>query len=169
MPLYEYYCEDCNGVFELLRPARLSGTSQPCPECDTDSKRIVSKEFAAFTFRDGYPRRIPDDGSYYHFGKKVSAPISGPSDGFSHPELNPEEPLRAPSVEELEHFEAVQESKKFADPEMIGRVIDDSVRNEQDIKKRIVRTKGTRTQERAKQSAIKSERAMKAALKKKLS
>ena len=58
-----------------------------------------------------------------------------------------------------------EEAKKFADPEMIGRVIDDSVRNEQEIKKRIVKTKGTRTQERAKQSAIKSERAMKAVLK----
>ena len=31
MPLYEYYCSDCNGVFELLRPAKQAGDAQPQP------------------------------------------------------------------------------------------------------------------------------------------
>jgi len=27
--------------------------------------------FMAFTYRDGYPRRIPDKGTYWHLGKEV--------------------------------------------------------------------------------------------------
>ena len=161
MPLYEYHCADCNGVFELLRPARQASMAQPCPECDADAKRIVSREFAAFIYRDGYARRLPDDGSYYHFGKKVSAPISGPSDGFSHPELNPPEPTQAPSIEDIETYELVQEAKRHVDPEIRARVIDDTVRKEQDVRKRMATTKGTRTEERAKQGALKAEREMK--------
>ena len=161
MPLYEYHCADCNGVFELLRPARQASLDQPCPECDAASKRILSREFAAFIYRDGYARRLPDDGSFYHFGKRVSAPISGPSDGFSHPELNPEEPTAAPSIEDIEQYELVQEAKRHVDPEIRARVIDDTVRKEAEIKTRMHRTKGTATEERAKRGAFKAEREMK--------
>ena len=69
---------------------------QPCPECDTESKRIVSRDFAAFIHREGYPRRIPDDGSYYHLGQKVSRPLTG-GNGF-HPELTPPDPIAPPSI-----------------------------------------------------------------------
>jgi putative FmdB family regulatory protein len=158
MPLYEYYCGSCNGVFELLRPARDAALAQPCPQCDEDGKRIVSREFAAFTFRDGYPRRVPDDGTFYHFGKKVSAPISGPSDGYSHPEINPPDPIEAPSIEEIEGYEVYQESKRYVDPEIRARVIDDSVRKAQDVKKRMLKTKGTRVTEAAKRRALQAER-----------
>ena len=75
MSLYEYYCEDCHGVFELLRPPREASTNQPCPECDADAKRIVS-DFQAFVFRDGYPRKIPDDGTHWHLGTKVKESIN---------------------------------------------------------------------------------------------
>ncbi len=160
MPLYEYFCADCDGVFELLRPARQAQANQPCPECDTDAKRIVSKEFAAFIYREGYARRLPDDGSYYHYGKRVSAPISGPSDGFSHPELTRPEPTATPSIEDIETFEVLQEAKTHVDPEIRARVIDDTVRKEQDVKRRMITTKGTRTEERAKQAAFKAERQM---------
>ncbi len=64
MPLYEYYCEPCNGIFELLRSAREASKPQPCPECDEDAQRIISREWAAFTFREGFPRRLPDTGKH---------------------------------------------------------------------------------------------------------
>lgn len=153
MPIYEYYCGDCNGVFELLRPARQASQDQPCPQCDASSKRIVSRDFMAFIHREGYPRRIPDDGSYYHLGQKVSAALTG-GDGF-HPELNPREPLAAPSVEELEVFEQYQVDKKHLDPDIGTRVFDESTRKEDEVKQRIVRTKGSPTVERLKQSAKK--------------
>jgi len=155
MPLYEYFCADCNGVFELLRPARQASLDQPCPECDADAKRIVSREFATFIYRDGYARRIPDDGSYYHFGKRVTTMMTG-GDGFTHPELDPPEPTERPSVEDIEAFEEVQANRaRFEDPDTRANVIDDSTRRETDLVKRLAKTKGSRVEERAKVSARK--------------
>jgi len=91
MPLYEYYCEPCNGIFEELRPMREASEPVPCPECYKDAKRIMPTSFAAFTFRDGYPRRIPDDGKYYHLGKKVTKPVKRARPN-EHPEINKPKP-----------------------------------------------------------------------------
>lgn len=71
MPLYEYYCAHCHGVFELIRPVRESSDPQPCPECDGDARRLMPTEFNAFVFRDGNPRRLPDRGTYWSFHGEV--------------------------------------------------------------------------------------------------
>ncbi|HWO93481.1 MAG TPA: zinc ribbon domain-containing protein [Dehalococcoidia bacterium] len=92
MPVYEYYCESCNGIFEELRPMREASDPVPCPECFRDAKRIMPTSFAAFTFRDGYPRRIPDKGTYYHLGKEVSKPVTGGVRPNEHPEINKPKP-----------------------------------------------------------------------------
>lgn len=91
MPVYEYYCEPCNGIFEELRPIRESSEPVPCPQCYKDADRIMPTSFAAFTFRDGYPRRIPDDGKFYHLGKKVSTRITRGRPN-EHPEINKPRP-----------------------------------------------------------------------------
>ena len=65
MPLYEYFCTDGHGVFELLRPVREAANPQPCPVCDADSRRLMPKDFAAFVVREGLPRRVPDTGKYW--------------------------------------------------------------------------------------------------------
>jgi putative FmdB family regulatory protein len=154
MPLYEYYCRDCNGVFELLRPAREAAKAQPCPECDEDSERIMSREWAAFIFRDGYPRRIPDDGSFWHLGKKVSRPIDGPSDGYTHPDLKQPDDAPQPTVEDLERFEVLREVKRERDLET-GAVMHDARMDqvETDMKK-LLRRKGTARVEQEKQRVI---------------
>jgi putative FmdB family regulatory protein len=87
MPLYEYYCEPCNGIFEELRPIREATEPVPCPVCYKDAGRIMPTSFAAFTFRDGYPRRIPDDGKFYHLGQKVSKLVTSARPN-EHPEIN---------------------------------------------------------------------------------
>ncbi|HEX6031758.1 MAG TPA: zinc ribbon domain-containing protein [Tepidiformaceae bacterium] len=93
MPLYEYFCQNCNGIFEELRPMREATEPVPCPQCYKDAPRIMPTSFSAFTFREGYPRRIPDDGKYYHLGKKVSKLVtSGPPN--EHPEVNKPEPKK---------------------------------------------------------------------------
>ncbi len=92
MPVYEYYCEPCNGIFEVLRPIREASYPQPCPVCDRDGQRVMPSSFMAFTFRDGYPRRIPDKGTYWHLGKEVSAPVRGPARPNEHPEINKRPP-----------------------------------------------------------------------------
>ena len=91
MPLYEYFCDTCDGIFEELRPMREATAAVPCPQCYKDAPRIMPTSFSAFTFRDGYPRRIPDDGKFYHLGHKVSKLITGGAPN-EHPEINKPEP-----------------------------------------------------------------------------
>ena len=91
MPIYEYFCQPCNGIFEELRPIREASDPVPCPQCYKDAARIMPTSFAAFTFREGYPRRIPDDGTYYHLGKKVKNLVTTARPN-EHPEINKPEP-----------------------------------------------------------------------------
>jgi putative FmdB family regulatory protein len=85
MPLYEYYCKDCHGIFEEIRQMRDASDPSPCPECGREAPRMMST-FAAFTMRDGYPRKIPDKGTYWHMGKEVKKRAKRMK-GFEHPEL----------------------------------------------------------------------------------
>ncbi len=59
MPLYEYYCEECDEVFEALRPLRESEAPAPCPKCSGDAERIMPTSFAPMSFRQGYAQRVP--------------------------------------------------------------------------------------------------------------
>lgn len=103
MPLYEYFCQSCNGVFEELHPIREATDPVPCPQCFKDAGRIMPTSFSAFTFRDGYPRRIPDDGKFYHLGKKVSRMITSARPN-EHPEINKPEPKKVRSTGEKEEL-----------------------------------------------------------------
>ncbi len=114
MPLYEYYCEGCDAVFEALaRSARRAAEPAACPACDEDAKRVVSRDFQAFVFREGSPRRIPDRGTYWHLEQEVSAPIAGTALPGEHPELTYRKsgPAAIPSAEEREQFEFQMEQK----------------------------------------------------------
>jgi putative FmdB family regulatory protein len=154
MPLYEYYCNACNGVFELLRPTREAAKSQPCPECDEDAERIMSREWAAFVFRDGYPRRIPDDGTFWHLGKKVSKPITGASDGITHPELKQPDEVPEPTVEDIERFEVLREVKRERDLATGGALHDQSMDQAEEGMKKILRQRGSSRVEQEKQRVI---------------
>lgn len=90
MPLYEYYCAGCHGVFEEIRQMREASLPAPCPECTNEAPRIMSS-FQGFTFRDGYPRRIPDKGTFWHMGKEVKNRAKVLTGG-NHPELLKREP-----------------------------------------------------------------------------
>jgi putative FmdB family regulatory protein len=102
MPVYEFYCKHCDGVFESLKPIRLSSEPSPCPVCERESERMMTTSFAAFTYRDGYPRRIPDKGTYWHLGKEVKNLISGPVRPNEHPEINKPEPAPKPLKGDVE-------------------------------------------------------------------
>ena len=100
MPLYEYYCEHCAGIFETIRPMREAALPVPCVQCDRDAGRIMSS-FNAFTFRDGYPRRIPDKGTFWHMGKEVKKRAKRMK-GWEHPELAKPQPKARPSRGEVQ-------------------------------------------------------------------
>lgn len=159
MPLYEYYCEPCNGVFELLRPAREASKAQPCPECDDDAKRIVSKEWSAFIHRDGLPRRLPDTGGYWHLGKHVSKPLTGSIDGgLQHPELTYEPKAKAPSLEEIEQYEYRMEVKRDINNAHGANMINEDVeKRDAWFRTRLRKTRGTQRQESAKERLDKKE------------
>ena len=71
------------------------------PRGDGASGRLMPTEFAAFTFRDGYPRRLPDKGTYWRLGKEVSSPVSQRAHAFQHADMHKKPRPRPPSAEEL--------------------------------------------------------------------
>lgn len=155
MPLYEYYCEPCNGVFELLRSAKDASKPQPCPQCDEDAKRIVSKQWSAFIYREGFPRRLPDDGGYWHLGHKVSEPLTGTIYGLEHPEVRTSRPeYDAPTVEEIEQYEFRQVVQAEVTRET-GMPIANEATDARDtfFKARLRNTSGTRKQKAAREAA----------------
>jgi putative FmdB family regulatory protein len=120
LPIYEFYCEHCNGIYEALRPMREASDPVPCPVCDRDGKRIMPTSFQAFVFREGYPRKIPDKGTYWHLGQEVKRPITGPARAGEHPDLVKRERPRKPTKGDLDvardrHQLQRKEEKKMLD------------------------------------------------------
>lgn len=114
MPLYEYFCQPCNGIFEELRPIREATEPVPCPQCYKDAGRIMPTSFAAFTYRDGYPRRIPDDGKFYHLGQKVTKLVSSGKPN-EHPEINKPEPKRVRTKAEKAEIRDMRQAARKGD------------------------------------------------------
>lgn len=77
VPLYEYHCEQCDGMFELLRPVREASDAQPCPVCNRDSSRMMPTQFNAYVMRGGMPRRIPDQGLFWSLKGQTTVPDTG--------------------------------------------------------------------------------------------
>jgi putative FmdB family regulatory protein len=69
MPLYEYYCETCDSVFEALRPVTQSDEPTRCSACGGQSDRIMPTTFASMSRRDGWAQRVP----YHHKGVRTKA------------------------------------------------------------------------------------------------
>ena len=55
MPIYEYRCLKCGAEFELKRSYSQFDEPAPCPECGSDSERLVS----GFGSQVGYYVRAP--------------------------------------------------------------------------------------------------------------
>ncbi len=123
MPLYEYYCKRCDGVFEAMGVISAASAPAPCPVCTRKAGRIPPTSFAAFTMREGYPRAIPDRGTYWHLEKEVKQPLRGSFRPNEHPELTRPEPRRRKSrgevqIERDKRQAAAKEQKKMLDSGM---------------------------------------------------
>jgi putative FmdB family regulatory protein len=42
MPIYEFYCPECEFKFERLLPLSKSGEASPCPQCHRRARRAIS-------------------------------------------------------------------------------------------------------------------------------
>jgi putative FmdB family regulatory protein len=128
MPVYEYYCRSCNGIYEQLRPMRQASEPWPCPDCNREGQRIMPTSFNAFTYRDGYPRRIPDKGTFWHLGQEVSAPVSGPVKPNEHPEINkptpPPQKTKGEKADEAERKRAEVVQKVYDEKERQARIVE---------------------------------------------
>ena len=153
MPIYEYYCNDCHGVFELLRQARESSLPQPCPECDAACPRLMPTSLQLRTLRDGVPRRLPDRGTFWHLGEEVSAPIRESVPAGEHPELYAKKrgPARPPTAEERDAFEArhLQRLEEEAESVASGRPPVRDLHEERRVGKFVKRVRQTADQQRA--------------------
>jgi len=47
MPIYEYYCSECNSTFEMLRPKRKAGDLPLCKHCSGSKTSRTISLFAA--------------------------------------------------------------------------------------------------------------------------
>lgn len=46
MPIYEYVCDKCKARFELMRPFSKANERASCPQCKSQSERVMSKCFS---------------------------------------------------------------------------------------------------------------------------
>ena len=65
MPIYEFYCEDCNTIFNFFSKSINTTKNPKCPRCKT---KILSRQMSAFAFtgrakEDGDMDDLPFDGS----------------------------------------------------------------------------------------------------------
>jgi putative FmdB family regulatory protein len=63
VPIYEYYCDSCDKVFDSLQSIAKSDQPVPCPACGRRSDRIMPTTFATMSRRKGLRERVP----YHHF------------------------------------------------------------------------------------------------------
>jgi putative FmdB family regulatory protein len=59
MPLYEYYCDKDDKIFEALKPVSASDAPAKCPKCGRDSDRIMPTTFASMMRNKGLRERVP--------------------------------------------------------------------------------------------------------------
>ena len=59
MPVYEYYCDSCDRVFDSLQAISKSGQPVACPKCGSTSDRIMPTTFATMSRRKGLTERVP--------------------------------------------------------------------------------------------------------------
>ena len=59
MPLYEYYCDNCDNLFEALGSLSESDKPKVCPSCGWNADRIMPTTFASMSKRRGLRERVP--------------------------------------------------------------------------------------------------------------
>ncbi len=59
MPIYEYYCEKCDRVFDSLQAISRSDQPVDCPQCGRSSDRIMPTTFATMSKQKGLRERVP--------------------------------------------------------------------------------------------------------------
>jgi putative FmdB family regulatory protein len=59
MPIYEYWCHDCDKEFEELRPMSRASEPAACPTCGAPSEKLPS----VFASKADYTIKVPRGGA----------------------------------------------------------------------------------------------------------
>ena len=59
MPVYEYYCEPCQHLYDSLRPLSRRDEPAPCPKCGESGQRQLST--FGFKYEGHYYRGSPTE------------------------------------------------------------------------------------------------------------
>jgi putative FmdB family regulatory protein len=59
MPIYEYYCGNCDRQFEALKPISAASEPAACPDCGGKAERLMPTTFAARMRNQGALQRVP--------------------------------------------------------------------------------------------------------------
>jgi len=70
MPLYEFYCESCDKVFDAMRAIARSSDPATCPTCGAESPRIMPTTFASMSRTQGVKERVP----FHHHSVREEQP-----------------------------------------------------------------------------------------------
>ena len=77
MPIYEYYCSNCDAEFEALRPASRADEDVPCKTCGSLGQRQLSTfSFKSNTF--SMPRLKPATKPFR--GRDLETPATAPEE-----------------------------------------------------------------------------------------
>jgi putative FmdB family regulatory protein len=60
MPIYEYWCNDCDKEFEELRPMSRASEPAACPTCGAPSEKLPS----VFASKADYTIKVPRGGAF---------------------------------------------------------------------------------------------------------
>ncbi len=148
MPLYEYLCDACDGIFEVVRPMQEAGDPCPCPLCATAARRLMPSAFTAFVMRRGYPRRLPDKGTFWHLGKEVSY-LPKRARPHEHPQLKQADDNRPPAKQDRED-------------QLERRIATRRVKREEQRRQRALRKDATARQKNARQDKARQKNARQA-------
>lgn len=58
MPIYEYFCLDCQATFELMRSLAEADAGATCESCGSSQTRRLVSRFAAFSSEGGERRAV---------------------------------------------------------------------------------------------------------------
>ena len=152
MPIYEFFCDDCNTIFNFFSKTINTRKRPKCPKCKT---KVLERQMSAFAFtgkarEDGDPGDLPVDEQKLERAMQM---LAGEAEHIDEndPKKAADLMRKLTSMTGMElgsgMEEALRRMEKGEDPEQIEAEMGDMLENEDPFQ--IAGKKGSRTMRRA--------------------